>query len=114
MRSMQRIFRLRLLLVAPASFLLLVAAGCLLVPIPDKGPDPLPDASLQFLEADGTTRDDVLDQLGEPAWRFDEYRVFVYERYRYLGKLFWGYYAPLRRRRGHVADAGAYSPLRRL
>jgi hypothetical protein len=49
MRSMQRISRLRLLLVAPASFLLLVAAGCLLVPIPDKGPDPLPDAILQFL-----------------------------------------------------------------
>ena len=103
MWSMQRISRLRLLLVAPASFLLLVAAGCLIVPIPDKGPDPLPDAALQFLEADGTTRDDVLDQLGEPAWRFDEYRVFVYERYRYLGKLFWGYFVPVG---SGAADAG--------
>jgi hypothetical protein len=88
MRSMQRIFRLRLLLVAPASFLLLVAAGCLPLLVSDEGPHPFPDATLQFLEARGATRDDVLDQLGEPDWRFDEYRVFVYEKSRYLGKLF--------------------------
>lgn len=94
MRSMQRISRLRLLLVAPASFLLLVAAGCLIVPIPDKGPDPFPDAALQFLKADGTTRDDVLNRLGEPDWRFDDYRVFVYERRRYMGKVFWLFATP--------------------
>jgi hypothetical protein len=103
MRSMQRISRLRLLLVAPASFLLLVAAGCLPVPIPDKGPDPFPNATLQFLEAGGATRNDVLDQLGEPAWRFDEYRVFVYERRRYLGELLWLFVVP-------GGGAGATSP----
>jgi hypothetical protein len=89
MRSMKRISRLRLLLVAPASFLLLVATGCLIVPIADKGPEPFPDAALQFLEAGGAGRADVLDQLGEPDWRFDEYRVFVYERDRYYGGLGW-------------------------
>jgi hypothetical protein len=68
--------------------LTLVAAGCLPLLVSDEGPDPFPDATLQFLEGRGATRDDVLDQLGEPDWRFDEYRVFVYEKSRYLGKLF--------------------------
>jgi len=88
MRSMQRIFRLRLLLVAPASFLLLVAAGCLI--LPKKGPEPFPDPALQFLEAGGAGRADVLHQLGEPDWRFDDYRVFVYEGAQHLGTMIYG------------------------
>ena len=77
-----------------STFVLLTlgVAGCLFVPIPDKGPDPIPDPALQFLEADGTTRNDVLDQLGEPNWRFDDYRVFAYDGIRVHGTMYWGYF----------------------
>jgi hypothetical protein len=96
MRSMRRISRLRLLLVALMSLLMTVAVGCLAIPIfNEKGPDSLSDSALQFLEAGGATRADVLRQLGEPNWRVDDYRIFAYDGVRHIGEMHWGYWIPV-------------------
>lgn len=64
----------------------LVLVGCTTQPVREQPPESVEERlELGFIKTGSTTRSQVLDELGEPFFKFDDERIYTYYLTRSLG-----------------------------